>query len=79
LRRCNEREGSAFRSRTVSTGCGRASANGQGAVSDRDFAAEYLFCASTLLSHLSRMAEDLPITSVHITADAGGAFKFAIA
>jgi type VI secretion system protein VasG len=28
---------------------------------------------------LSRMAEDLPITSVHITADAGGAFKFAIA
>jgi type VI secretion system protein VasG len=28
---------------------------------------------------LARMAEDLPITSVHITADSSGAFKFAIA
>jgi type VI secretion system protein VasG len=28
---------------------------------------------------LARMAEDLPFTSVHITTDSSGAFKFAIA
>ncbi|HEX8252860.1 MAG TPA: argininosuccinate lyase [Thermoanaerobaculia bacterium] len=42
-----------------SLGFARATANSLDAVSDRDFAAEYLFCASTLLSHLSRLAEDL--------------------
>ncbi len=46
-------------------GFARATANSLDAVSDRDFAAEYLFCASTLLSHLSRMAEDL----IFITSD----------
>jgi argininosuccinate lyase len=40
-------------------GFARPTANSLDAVSDRDFAAEYLFCASTLLSHLSRLAEDL--------------------
>ncbi len=34
-------------------------ANSLDAVSDRDFAVEYLFSASLLLSHLSRLAEDL--------------------
>ena len=48
-----------------SLGFARATANSLDAVSDRDFAAEYLFCASTLLSHLSRMAEDL----IFITSD----------
>jgi argininosuccinate lyase len=33
--------------------------NSLDSVSDRDFAAEYLFVASLLLTHLSRMAEDL--------------------
>jgi argininosuccinate lyase len=33
--------------------------NSLDAVSDRDFGAEYLFAASLLLAHLSRMAEDL--------------------
>ena len=42
-----------------SLGFARAAANSIDAVSDRDFAAEYLFCASLLLSHLSRCAEDL--------------------
>ncbi|MDQ3280031.1 MAG: argininosuccinate lyase [Acidobacteriota bacterium] len=42
-----------------SLGFARATANSLDAVSDRDFAAEYLFCASTLLTHLSRLAEDL--------------------
>ena len=42
-----------------SLGFARATANSLDAVSDRDFAAEYLFCASMLLSHLSRLAEDL--------------------
>jgi argininosuccinate lyase len=37
----------------------RPTANSIDAVSDRDFAAEYLFAASLLLSHLSRLAEDL--------------------
>ena len=42
-----------------SLGFARATKNSIDAVADRDFAAEYLFCASLLLSHLSRMAEDL--------------------
>lgn len=42
-----------------SLGFARSTANSLDAVSDRDFAAEYLFSASTTLSHLSRMAEDL--------------------
>jgi argininosuccinate lyase len=42
-----------------SLGFARATANSLDGVSDRDFACEYLFCASTLLSHLSRLAEDL--------------------
>jgi argininosuccinate lyase len=42
-----------------SLGFARATSNSIDAVSDRDFAAEYLFNASLLLSHLSRMAEDL--------------------
>ena len=42
-----------------SLGFARATANSIDAVSDRDFAAEYLFAASLLLSHLSRLAEDL--------------------
>jgi argininosuccinate lyase len=42
-----------------SLGFACATSNSLDAVSDRDFAAEYLFCASLLLSHLSRMAEDL--------------------
>ena len=42
-----------------SLGFARATSNSLDAVSDRDLAAEYLFCASLLLSHLSRLAEDL--------------------
>ncbi len=42
-----------------SLGFVRPTANSLDAVSDRDFAVEYLFCASLLLSHLSRLAEDL--------------------
>jgi argininosuccinate lyase len=42
-----------------SLGFARATANSLDAVSDRDFAADYLFAASLLLTHLSRMAEDL--------------------
>ena len=37
--------------------------NSLDAVSDRDFIAEYLFCASLLAIHLSRLAEDLVIYS----------------
>lgn len=48
-----------------SLGFARATANSLDAVSDRDFAAEYLFCAAMLLSHLSRMAEDL----IFLTSD----------
>jgi argininosuccinate lyase len=40
-------------------GFARPSANSVDAVSDRDAAAEYLFAAALLLSHLSRLAEDL--------------------
>ena len=42
-----------------SLGFARATANSMDGVSDRDFAIEYLFAASLLLSHLSRLAEDL--------------------
>jgi argininosuccinate lyase/amino-acid N-acetyltransferase len=42
-----------------SLGFARATRNSLDAVSDRDFAAEYLFAATLLLSHLSRLAEDL--------------------
>jgi argininosuccinate lyase len=51
-----------------SLGFARATANSLDAVSDRDFAAEYLFCASTTLLHLSRMAEDL----IFFTSDEAG-------
>jgi argininosuccinate lyase len=40
-------------------GFARATANSIDAVSDRDFAAEYLFASAMLLTHLSRLAEDL--------------------
>ncbi|MHB0972542.1 MAG: argininosuccinate lyase, partial [Thermoanaerobaculia bacterium] len=43
----------------ASLGFARPSANSLDAVSDRDAAAEYLFSASLLLLHLSRLAEDL--------------------
>jgi len=42
-----------------SLGFARATTNSLDAVSDRDFAAEYLFAATMTLSHLSRLAEDL--------------------
>lgn len=42
-----------------SLGFARANANSLDGVSDRDFAAEFLFSASLTLSHLSRLAEDL--------------------
>ena len=42
-----------------SLGFSRAGDNSLDGVSDRDFAVEYLFVASMLLSHLSRLAEDL--------------------
>jgi argininosuccinate lyase len=42
-----------------SLGFARATRNSLDAVSDRDFAAEYLFAATMTLSHLSRLAEDL--------------------
>ncbi len=42
-----------------SLGFTRATANSLDAVSDRDLAAEYLFTATLLLIHLSRMAEDI--------------------
>ena len=42
-----------------SLGFARATANSMDGVSDRDFAIEYLFAASLLLLHLSRLAEDL--------------------
>ena len=40
-------------------GFARATANSVDAVADRDFAADYLYAASLLLTHLSRLAEDL--------------------
>ncbi len=39
------------------------SQNSIDAVSDRDFVAEYIFCCSTLMAHLSRFCEDLIIYS----------------
>ena len=51
-----------------SLGFARATANSLDAVSDRDFAAEYLFVASLTLTHLSRMAEDL----IFFTSDEAG-------
>ena len=51
-----------------SLGFARATRNSLDAVSDRDFAAEYLFAASLLLTHLSRLAEDL----IFITSDEAG-------
>ncbi len=51
-----------------SLGFARATANSLDAVSDRDLAAEYLFCASLLLTHLSRFAEDL----IFFTSDEAG-------
>jgi argininosuccinate lyase len=40
-------------------GFARATRNSLDGVADRDFVLDYLFCASLLLSHLSRLAEDL--------------------
>jgi argininosuccinate lyase len=40
-------------------GFARATSNSLDGVSDRDFAVEYLFVASMLFTHLSRLAEDL--------------------
>lgn len=42
-----------------SLGFARATANSLDGVSDRDFAAEFLFASSLMLTHVSRMAEDL--------------------
>lgn len=39
-------------------GFARASANSVDAVSDRDFIAEFIFCAALAMVHLSRLAED---------------------
>ncbi len=51
-----------------SLGFARPTRNSLDAVSDRDFAAEYLFSASMLLTHLSRLAEDL----IFFTSDEAG-------
>jgi argininosuccinate lyase len=51
-----------------SLGFARATANSLDAVSDRDFAAEYLFCATLLMTHVSRLAEDL----IFFTSDEAG-------
>jgi len=51
-----------------SLGFSRATKNSLDAVSDRDFAAEYLFASSMLLTHLSRFAEDL----IFFTSDEAG-------
>jgi argininosuccinate lyase len=48
-----------------SLGFARATSNSLDAVSDRDLGAEYLFAATMLLSHLSRLAEDL----IFLTSD----------
>jgi argininosuccinate lyase/amino-acid N-acetyltransferase len=48
-----------------SLGFARATRNSLDGVSDRDFAAEYLFAVSLLLTHLSRLAEDL----IFLTSD----------
>src|SRR4029077_7025314 len=51
-----------------SLGFARPTANSLDAVSDRDFPADYLFSASMLLSHLSRLSEDL----IFFTSDEAG-------
>ncbi len=51
-----------------SLGFARPTANSIDAVADRDFAVEYLFASSLLLSHLSRLAEDL----IFFTSDEAG-------
>jgi argininosuccinate lyase len=51
-----------------SLGFARPTRNSLDAVSDRDFAAEYLFTATMLLIHLSRLAEDL----IFYTSDEAG-------
>jgi argininosuccinate lyase len=51
-----------------SLGFARATKNSLDGVSDRDFAAEYLFASSMLLNHLSRLAEDL----IFFTSDEAG-------
>jgi argininosuccinate lyase len=51
-----------------SLGFAHATRNSLDAVSDRDFAAEYLFTATMLLLHLSRLAEDL----IFYTSDEAG-------
>lgn len=51
-----------------SLGFARATANSIDGVADRDFAIDYLYCASLLLSHLSRLAEDL----IFFTSDEAG-------
>jgi argininosuccinate lyase len=51
-----------------SLGFARPTANSLDGVSDRDFAAEYLFCASLLMTHVSRLAEDL----IFFTSDEAG-------
>jgi argininosuccinate lyase len=52
----------------VRLGFDRPSANSLDAVSDRDAAAEFLFAASLLLVHLSRMGEDL----IFLSSDEAG-------
>ncbi|HUR28103.1 MAG TPA: argininosuccinate lyase [Planctomycetota bacterium] len=51
-----------------SLGFARATRNSLDGVSDRDFAAEYLFVATMTLTHLSRLAEDL----IFFTSDEAG-------
>ncbi len=51
-----------------SLGFARANANSLDGVADRDFAADYLYASSLLLSHLSRLAEDL----IFFTSDEAG-------
>jgi len=47
----------------ASLGFARPTANSLDAVADRDLAADYLYAGSLLLSHLSRLAEDLIVYS----------------
>ncbi len=54
-------------------GFARPAANSLDGVSDRDFAIEYLFDASLLLSHLSRLAEDL----IFFSSDEAGFLELA--
>ncbi len=51
-----------------SLGFACATSNSLDSVSDRDFAAEYLFVSTLLLTHLSRLAEDL----IFFTSDEAG-------